>query len=345
MSPSISVVLATYNGAQYLQQQLDSLAAQRLLPDELVVADDGSSDETLFIISRFAKHARFEVHLVSDEGHVGWARNFIKGLGHAHGDLVAFCDQDDLWHPNKVLEQSRTMRNDPAIALTTHTWRFLIDRVQRRIQKSYFGRSGRFMRGEADALPPRPIPGMTMMIRRDVAASMCRWWPGWYNDQEPRVAGANVLAHDSFALDVAAALGDLVVIDDPLAVRRLHAKNASTNVNDHTPRLTLSHHHKGVRAWMLRAIRMRERASMYTQLDLSAEESSIEQFFLARAQKYASAGTAYEGRCNIYMNKNFNTRLRALKFMLHYGYEDLGKKHLEIYVTAVRDIAAVVGWR
>ena len=94
--------MATYNGERFLQEQLDSLAAQTLLPCELVVGDDGSTDGTLEILERFAKRAPFPVRVRRNIENLGYGKNFISTAMHCSGDWIAFCDQDDRWLPQKL---------------------------------------------------------------------------------------------------------------------------------------------------------------------------------------------------------------------------------------------------
>ena len=96
------MVLATYQGARHLAQQLASLAAQTRRPDELVVRDDGSTDETVDLLRAFAATAPFEVRILVAEENEGYARNFVAAAGHARGELLLFCDQDDVWHRRKL---------------------------------------------------------------------------------------------------------------------------------------------------------------------------------------------------------------------------------------------------
>lgn len=99
---TISIAMATYNGGKYILQQLKSLAGQSLLPDELVVADDLSTDNTVEIIKEFAKRAPFRVKLIVNEERLGFVGNFNKALLNARGDFVFLCDQDDYWFENKI---------------------------------------------------------------------------------------------------------------------------------------------------------------------------------------------------------------------------------------------------
>ncbi len=99
---SVSVAMATYNGAQHLRRQLDSLAVQSYAPAELVVVDDGSDDETLSIVAAFAKNSPFPVRVHRNETRLGYRGNFMRAANLCNSDLIAFCDQDDYWYPHKI---------------------------------------------------------------------------------------------------------------------------------------------------------------------------------------------------------------------------------------------------
>ena len=99
-----SVVMATYNGEEFLKQQLESIMSQTNLPDELIIVDDGSTDRTRDILSKFAKQQaqKVSVELVLRDKNLGYIKNFIDGIGRASNDLIFLCDQDDLWHVDKI---------------------------------------------------------------------------------------------------------------------------------------------------------------------------------------------------------------------------------------------------
>lgn len=99
--PLISVVLATYNGAQYLPTQLDSVLQQDYPNIEIIISDDNSQDDTLAIIERYqALHP--SIQLVRSLSNQGYIKNFEQGCKLAKGAYVALCDQDDKWHPEKI---------------------------------------------------------------------------------------------------------------------------------------------------------------------------------------------------------------------------------------------------
>jgi glycosyltransferase involved in cell wall biosynthesis len=137
----ISIALCTYNGEHYLQKQLDSFAAQSLLPCELVVCDDGSTDGTLELLGKFAEKAVFSVHLFRNERNLGSTKNFERAMGLCSGDLIALSDQDDEWHSDKLAIMHRLFEEHPQ-ALAAFTDAELIDDNSvpsgRRLWKSLF---------------------------------------------------------------------------------------------------------------------------------------------------------------------------------------------------------------
>ncbi len=100
--PRVSVALCTYDGARFLEAQLESLAAQTWLPDELVVCDDRSTDGTVAILESFARRAPFPVRIEVNPSTLRSTANFGKAIGLCTGDLIATCDQDEVWMPEKI---------------------------------------------------------------------------------------------------------------------------------------------------------------------------------------------------------------------------------------------------
>jgi glycosyltransferase involved in cell wall biosynthesis len=97
----ITAIIPLYNGARFIQQSLESIFAQEIVPDEIIVVDDGSTDTGADIVMEMAK--RHPLRLIRKEnGGQSSARNI--GVDHAHGDLIAFLDQDDIWYPNHLSE-------------------------------------------------------------------------------------------------------------------------------------------------------------------------------------------------------------------------------------------------
>ncbi len=102
MSIELSVAMCTYNGAAFLPAQLQSIVTQTRLPDELVICDDRSSDDTVGIINAFAHTAPFPVRFEINETNLNSTKNFERAISQCRGRIIALSDQDDLWLSQKL---------------------------------------------------------------------------------------------------------------------------------------------------------------------------------------------------------------------------------------------------
>ncbi|MDO4940321.1 MAG: glycosyltransferase family 2 protein [Erysipelotrichaceae bacterium] len=95
------VLMSTYNGEKYLRQQLDSLLNQKLMPNKIVIRDDGSTDNTLDIIDEYEQHYSFIEHYQGQNK--GPAKSFFELINNCEdADYYALCDQDDVWFEDKL---------------------------------------------------------------------------------------------------------------------------------------------------------------------------------------------------------------------------------------------------
>jgi glycosyltransferase involved in cell wall biosynthesis len=99
---TVSVAMCCYNMAAFVEEQLDSIARQTRLPDELVVCDDGSQDGSMDILRAFAAKAPFQVTVVQNEEQLGCNQNFEKAISLCRGDIIFLSDHDDVWRPHKI---------------------------------------------------------------------------------------------------------------------------------------------------------------------------------------------------------------------------------------------------
>ena len=116
---TVSVVMATYNGAKYIREQLDSILEQTYQIQEIIIQDDGSTDDTVAICEEYARKYP-NVHVFRNPKNLGFNENFHTCALRATGDLVAFSDQDDVWFPEKIATQVAAIGNR-AICCSTHT--------------------------------------------------------------------------------------------------------------------------------------------------------------------------------------------------------------------------------
>ncbi len=214
----VSVAMATCNGAAYLGEQLASIATQRRPPDELVICDDASRDDTAEIVRRFAASVPFSVRFEVNARVRGVAGNFSKAVAACRGDWIVLADQDDVWMPQKIeslLAAALQVRNCGFVFSDA----VLVDECRRALgcrlwQSVGFSRSqqqkvncGRAL----DVLLKRNVAtGATMMLRaehRDVMLPVDAHW-----------------VHDGWFALLLAAVSQGVAVAEPLIEYRQHAR-------------------------------------------------------------------------------------------------------------------------
>jgi glycosyltransferase involved in cell wall biosynthesis len=185
----VSVVMATWNGARFLPEQLRSIANQTHVPDEIWVGDDGSTDDTLKIVERF-RVGGLRIHIVSQSVQMGSTRNFESLLPRCTGDVVLFSDQDDVWHPNRVARSVAELQAYPAIPYTFSDAQ-IVDEAGRPVGTTLFSAARfdgaeqeTFNRGEGwrALLRRNVVTGATLAVRRNVLQRVLPIAAGWVHD-------------------------------------------------------------------------------------------------------------------------------------------------------------------
>lgn len=234
-APSVSVVMATYNGARFLEPQLESIATQTRLPDELVVCDDQSSDETVEIVERFVSRAPFEVRVERNPERLGFAGNFLKAARLSRGDVIAWSDQDDVWMPEKLAVCAHELESDDEVLLVVHASRFgdWMRRghpVVRAATGDWMGRfTPRRVRRRTvytpTTLPLRTrFPGRSSLVSRrvlNVADALEARLPGIIDEFQGH--------HDIWIGFVAGAIGKIVMLPDALVQYRQHEEQVTVH--------------------------------------------------------------------------------------------------------------------
>jgi hypothetical protein len=210
--------MGTFNGARFLPEQLDSILAQTRPPDELVVCDDCSSDRTPEILAEFAEAAPFPVRVSRNRSQLGWLENFLQASRECSGDLIAFCDQDDVWLPEKLARCEAILDSADGPSLVMHAATVVdqeliptgtlhpdIRRPQRLWPRDY----PTFVGG----------PGFAMCFERRLLD---------YLRQPPLPPETRLeYGHDTLLVLLAGAEDGLFLLDEPLALYRRHGGNVS----------------------------------------------------------------------------------------------------------------------
>ncbi len=216
-SPLISVVMCTFNGEKFLNEQLNSIEHQSLLPGEMIVCDDHSSDRTITLIEDFADRVEFPVRLVRNESRLGVGGNFSQAMALATGEFLAFTDQDDIWLPNRLERQLNLMRRYPTVGVNFGNAQIINessvqtgDRLWEHVRFSTETERIRASEFLPVLLRHTVLTGATLMIRRELVAQINPVPSLWL--------------HDAWIGLYACALGYDVVADQQSLIQyRVHA--------------------------------------------------------------------------------------------------------------------------
>lgn len=200
--------MATFNGAKYLQAQLDSIVEQDLPPDELVVSDDNSTDETLEILKEFRSKAKISVVITEGTQQLGYSQNFGKALSKTTGDLIFLSDQDDVWKKRKISETVKLAENHPAALV------FLNDAELADINLSSTGLSKLGQLEAAGIGRSHFVMGCCAAVRRELL-EYCLPIP------------ADFKGHDNWLVEFSNGMNATVISEEILQYYRRHGKNTS----------------------------------------------------------------------------------------------------------------------
>lgn len=203
--------MATYNGARYLKEQLDSFLSQTRLPDELVVCDDGSVDATSAVLEKFRAIAPFPVRIYCNHVNLGHIKNFEKVLSFCDGDFIFLSDQDDVWDPKKVSVVLDCFRNNPSADLIVNDAYYADEKlapagvtVLQKVLSVGGGKNGHIA-GACTAMTKRFL-NLILPFPRDHCPQ-----------------------HDVYIHRWASLLGNKLVLDIPLQAWRIHDSNTTAN--------------------------------------------------------------------------------------------------------------------
>jgi hypothetical protein len=213
--------MCTYNGALYLREQLDSIAGQTRLPDELVVCDDGSTDATLAILEGFAAAAPFPVRIHVNPTQLGTPKNFERAIGLATGTIIALADQDDVWYPHKLERLERELARSERTGLAFSD----ADVVDDRLRPAGYRLSQALRAFERNRHLIARGRLFEALVRANLVTGCTAAFRADYKDLVIPVPTA--CAHDSWAALVIAAVAGVARVDAPLLAYRQHAGNQS----------------------------------------------------------------------------------------------------------------------
>lgn len=211
--------MCTCDGAAYLDQQLRSIAAQTLPPDELIVCDDCSTDASVSIVRSFAQQVQFPVRLIENRARLGVTKNFEQAISHCRGSTIFLADQDDVWSPQKIERLTAALTDQPAAVAFCDA--DVMDDAGRPAGYTLWDavwftphQRRRFKSGAAPAI----------LLQHAVAAGTTLAFRASLRDLLLPIPNLPH-AHDIWLTTLAAAVGRVALVEEPLMSYRLHDAN------------------------------------------------------------------------------------------------------------------------
>lgn len=222
---SVSIILASYNGAKFIKEQIDSILKNTYQDWTLYICDDGSKDKTLEIVEDYVLKYPDKIKLYKNERNLGVAANFLFGAKRAEGDYIMFCDQDDVWLPNKIeytIDQMKKSesRYGTETPITVFTDAKVAD-VRLRILHNSFYESASIDVSKVDMahmLMENKLQGCTIMFNRLLLDKI---------KEVPEFARY----HDWWIGLLSAAFGKIVYLNEPTLLYRQHGENIVGNMS------------------------------------------------------------------------------------------------------------------
>lgn len=211
--PPISVVLCTYNGAKYIEEQLASIISQTYGIAEIIVVDDASSDHTCAILER-ARARDTCITLFKNESNIGFSANFEKAMKMANYDFIAIADQDDIWHQHKIEKMMRAFKPNAAAIYcdSVHFSKTVpTDPVSNKKNRRVFGTEVRKL------AMYNTVSGHALIVRKSILAHALPIPSNIY--------------YDWWLALQAAANGGLQFLDEILVYQRVHDHNVTISKN------------------------------------------------------------------------------------------------------------------
>ncbi len=289
----VSVVLCTYNGGKYLQEQLDSLIAQSYPLHEIIIQDDGSTDNTIQIATAYADRYK-NIHLSINSQKHGINNNFFSAFQKATGDFIAICDQDDIWEPDKISCQIKAIG----------------DKLMCFCHSKSFSDDGSF--AHFDSRTPNfnlyrllfinEIPGHTILMRSSLL------------DMLPKEGCETMYQNRMYDIILAltAAASDSIAFVDRVLVRHRRYQSAAT-YSSYSKSLPSVNNAVHILLWSIRH---------YSEMkELTANRYTVQMDFLSHLQQPASICNEAIEFMRLMISKRFCDVLKSVRMCLKHRFE------------------------
>ena len=212
----ISIALCTYNGEKYLAEQLQSLFDQTLKPNEIVMSDDGSKDNTLSIINTFKEKNIIPIRVLTHTENLGVFKNFIYCIEQCDGDIIFTCDQDDYWMPDKLEKHMRVHMNQEDVDLVYSNAEVVLNTLDRVLYPLWEPKSILDSKNGKSSFKSLVVKGQS------IAGCCMSFKKAFFNKILPV---PNNVYHDDWIATSACLSGKIIGLPEPLIKYRQHGNN------------------------------------------------------------------------------------------------------------------------
>lgn len=223
----ISIALCTYNGEKYIKEQLNSIITQTVPPDEIIISDDCSHDNTqknvFEVMNKWRGHWKF----VKNTTNLGYRKNFEKAIGLCQGDFIYLADQDDVWEKNKLEVMNEVFQKDESVLMVFHDAE-VVDEKLEKIDSSLW-QEAQFNPKEIEVnnysffFYANPVQGAACAFKKELF--------------ERAIPFSHEAVHDEWLALIAAITGKIVPVNKTLLKYRQTGNNArGASVSEQMPK-------------------------------------------------------------------------------------------------------------
>ncbi|EMC24977.1 glycosyltransferase family 2 protein [Streptococcus mutans] len=306
----VNILMSTYNGQEFIAQQIQSIQKQTFENWNLLIRDDGSSDETPKIIADFAKSdARIRFINADKRENFGVIKNFYTLLKYEKADYYFFSDQDDVWQPQKLeLTLASVEKENNQIPLMVYTDLTVVDRDLQVLHDSMIKTQSHHANTSLlEELTENTVTGGTMMVNHCLA----KQWKQCYDD---------LIMHDWYLALLAASLGKLIYLDETTELYRQHENNV-LGARTWSKRLKnwLRPHRLVKKYWWL-VTSSQQQASHLLELDLPAANKAIIQAYVTLLDQSFLNRIKWLKQYGFAKNRAFHTFVFKTLIITKFGY-------------------------
>ena len=214
---TISIALCTYNGGKFLREQLQSLVNQTLLPFEIIITDDCSNDDTEQIVEEFK--GKLRIQFFKNPQTLRVSKNFERAISLCKGDIIVPCDQDDIWHPDKLSTICRYFKKNPE-QLAVFSDAILVDELGLPIGRNFWS-AVRFLSPQIQQWKEGYAFDLLLHGNR-TAGCMMAFRKELLEYALPFPTNIPLMIHDGWLTIMAAMFNRLGIIEQPLISYRQH---------------------------------------------------------------------------------------------------------------------------